>query len=475
MLGRCCLCAPITKQCEGQIFRWARFDGPQATESLNEDTAWTNADFDFSRLSNWGYNESFGYKPWGVPENGYCVTWDPTSTPTGTNAAGNSYWEFKMHPMRIKADSFSEAYHGKAAQFPSRFGDPVGSYFWHEDQYAYLWPTAPSSTTLGENSHAWPMTVEQIRWPMGLFWQPGYSVYTSDYYDYLMTVELTHYRVLIGGTAVTDIVELDPATQGDSFGWKIGRESNYSNAQNIGHGTADPVDVTSGQYNEQTIEIDYWLRITVTENPFVGLPSLPPGGSLPSNPGAEPNTDPMQILWCEYANFGQPIELFTTDFAQQINFRNAVRVTFADNGPDDATYVNLKNGNGWSIEEFDRHIIASKTLYDEYGFLKGEHRIFFVYCIEIPVVTLQFYHASYPFSANITQCIYWPEDSLDYDAMNVAPGLSFTPGVWDPTASTTFVPVAIRYNGDLYWNGSSEFPTDDPEFIPRFPSSITLS
>jgi len=97
-----------------------------------------------------------------------------------------------------------------------------------------------------------------------------------------------------------------------------------------------------------------------------------------------------------------------------------------------------------------------------------------VYGVEIPVITMQIYDASYPFSSNSTQCIYWPQDSLDYDAMYVEPGLSFTPGVWSPAASTTFVPVAIRRSPNMYWNGSSSFPTNDPEYIPRFPSSLTL-
>ena len=472
MLGRCCLCTPVANS---PIYRWARFEGPQATESLGENTAWTNTDFDFTRLNNWGFNGGYWPpKPGGVPENGYCITWSPTSTPTGTNAAGNSYWELKMHPMRIAADSFGEAYHGKWSQSPQQFGDPAGSYHWFRDQFAYLFPTAPSSATLGSNSHVWPMTTRAVRWPMGLFWQPGYNVYTFDYYDYLMTVELTHYRVLIGGTAVTGIVELNPATQGSTFGWKIGDEAKYSNAQDIGHGTADPVRITSGQYNEQTVQIDYWLKVTVTEDTQPGLPQLPEDGALPAEPGAEPvNGGPWQILWCEYANFGQPIELYNADYTQNIDINDTYRITFADNGPDGASTVDLATGSGWTLEEYDRHDVLRKLIYSG-GFLVGRHEIFFVYGVEIPVITVQIYDASYPFSSNKTQCVYWPQDSLDYDAMHVAPGLSFTPGVWNPAASTTFVPVAIVYGGVLYWSGSSEFPTNDSEFIPRFPSSLTL-
>jgi len=58
--------------------------------------------------------------------------------------------------------------------------------------------------------------------------------------------------------------------------------------------------------------------------------------------------------------------------------------------------------------------------------------------------------------------------------MYTEPGLSFTPGVWSPTTSTTFVPVAIVVGGNVYWNGSTAFPTSDSEYIPRFPSSLTL-
>ena len=471
ILGRCCLCAPL----DSPIYRWARFEGPQATESLGENTAWTNTDFDFTRLNNWGFNGGYWPpKPGGVPENGYCITWSPTSTPTGTNAAGNSYWELKMHPMRIKADSFGEAFHGNVGQFPQYFGDPVGSYHWFRDQFAYLFPTAPSSTTLGSNSHVWPMATRSIRWPMGLFWQPGYNVYTFDYYDYLLAVELTHYRVLIGGTAVTGIVELDPATQGDTFGWKIGDEAKFANAQDIGHGTANPVRINSNLYNNQTVQIDYWLKVTVTEDTQPGLPQLPSGGALPGNPGAEPaNDNPWQILWCEYANFGQPIELFNADYTQNIDSNDTYRLTFADNGPDGASTVDLATGSGWTLEEYDTHDVVRKLIYSG-GFLVGRHEIFFVYGVEIPVITMQIYDASYPFSSNSTQCIYWPQDSLDYDAMYVEPGLSFTPGVWSPAASTTFVPVAIRRSPNMYWNGSSSFPTNDPEYIPRFPSSLTL-
>ena len=466
MIGRCCLCAPALTD---PIYRWARFEGPQATESLGENTAWTNADFDFSRLSNWGYNGSFEPKPGGVPENGYCVTWDPTSTPTGTNGAGNSYWELKLHPMRIKADSFGEAYHGKWSQTPRQFGDPAGSYRWFPDQFKYLFPTAPSSTTLGSNSHLWPMTMRGIRWPMGLFWQPGYSIYLDSWYDYLLTVEVTHYRVLIGGSDVTGIRSLSPTTQGSAFGWKIGEEANFSNAQDIGHGTADPVRVASSQYNEQTVAVDYWLKLTLTENPFPGAPGLPGTGELPSDPGAEPvNGNPWQILWCEYANFGQPIELYQANYTQNISASTTYRVTFANNGSDGASTVDIATGSGWTLEEYDTHDVVRKPV------TGGRHEIFFVYGVEIPVITLQIYDATYPASSNDVQCVYWPQDSTDYDAMHVAPGLSFTPGVWNPAASTTFVPVAIVVGGNVYWNGSTAFPTSDSEYIPRFPSSLTL-
>jgi hypothetical protein len=466
MVGRCCLCNPVL---DSAIYRWARFEGPQATESLGENTAWTNTDFDFSRLSNWGYNGSFEPKPGGVPENGYCVTWDPTSTPTGTNGAGNSYWELKLHPMRIKADSFGEAYHGKWSQTPRQFGDPAGSYRWFPDQFKYLFPTAPSSTTLGSNSHLWPMTMRGIRWPMGLFWQPGYSIYLDSWYDYLLTVEVTHYRVLIGGSDVTGIRSLSPTTQGSAFGWKIGEEANFSNAQDIGHGTADPVRVASSQYNEQTVAVDYWLKLTLTENPFPGAPGLPGTGELPSDPGAEPvNGNPWQILWCEYANFGQPIELYQANYTQNINASTTYRVTFADNGPDGVSTVDIATGSGWTLEEYDTHDVVRKPV------TGGRHEIFFVYGVEIPVITLQIYDATYPASSNDVQCVYWPQDSLDYDAMYTEPGLSFTPGVWSPTTSTTFVPVAIVVGGNVYWNGSMAFPTSDSEYIPRFPSSLTL-
>ena len=466
MVGRCCLCNPVL---DSAIYRWARFEGPQATESLGENTAWTNTDFDFSRLSNWGYNGSFEPKPGGVPENGYCVTWDPTSTPTGTNGAGNSYWELKLHPMRIKADSFGEAYHGKWSQTPRQFGDPAGSYRWFPDQFKYLFPTAPSSTTLGSNSHLWPMTMRGIRWPMGLFWQPGYSIYLDSWYDYLLTVEVTHYRVLIGGSDVTGIRSLSPTTQGSAFGWKIGEEANFSNAQDIGHGTADPVRVASSQYNEQTVAVDYWLKLTLTENPFPGAPGLPGTGELPSDPGAEPvNGNPWQILWCEYANFGQPIELYQANYTQNISASTTYRVTFANNGPDGASTVDIATGSGWTLEEYDTHDVVRKPV------TGGRHEIFFVYGVEIPVVTLQIYDATYPASSNDVQCVYWPQDSLDYDAMYTEPGLSFTPGVWSPTTSTTFVPVAIVVGGNVYWNGSTAFPTSDSEYIPRFPSSLTL-
>ena len=67
--------------------------------------------------------------------------------------------------------------------------------------------------------------------------------------------------------------------------------------------------------------------------------------------------------------------------------------------------------------------------------------------------------------------VYAPQDSGDYTGHQLPFGFSYTPGVWDVNAATTFVPIGgIGYAPDHIWLD----PTLGVGYRDQLPSSITV-
>ena len=173
--------------------------------------------------------------------------------------------------------------------------------------------------------------------------------------------------------------------------------------------------------------------------------------------------------------YGRLTRLKSANIYENISGSETWRLTFADVQVDGYSSVD-------SVEQPADWDWLRQTGKDEW--LTDLAEIRFDWGREIPLIEVEIYdEAVFAFLGRMT---YAPADSGDYATLNlstVTPGMrDYTPGVWDPASSTTFVPVGIveynSYFGYIWPYDQARYDWDHPNvgdlIWDSFPTSITV-
>jgi hypothetical protein len=445
--------------------RMTKAVGPQSGYFGDEDLNWTN------------YGQSFNDLGWDAVERHFTATgprWyllAPFSeTPDSDTDDGRIFtltWNRKLYPFRWKIHD----YEADGPHFPYQGQyDPVRQnplYFWPGSLFARMinpepGDYGPSSTTLGPNSHLWPMTLTGLELPAP-FWfldqngiWPGVSGFATGVWTYCdLTVRA--YRVWIDGADVTGVVSAAAGDGAKIINWQYPTQGQCT----LSHILAD---IPDAQHQSKTIEFDVWLNAT-----FRYQAELNSGGTH-----TNPTIDKPMAIAPETA-YGRLTRLKSANIYENISGSETWRLTFADvtvDGYSSVTSVEQPADWDWLRSTGGDHWLTDLA---EIRFQWGR---------EIPLVEVEIYDLQ--IFAYLGVMVYAPADSGDYGTLDLEatyPGLrDYTPGVWNPASSTTFVPIGIvesnYYHSYLWPNDQQRYPWDHPNagdlIWSSFPSSITV-
>jgi hypothetical protein len=439
--------------------------GPQSGHFGDEDLSWTN------------YGESFDDLGWGGLQRFFTASLYPrwyliapfSDAPDSETDDGRNFtltWNRRLYPFRWKihdyeADGPFFAYNGQGYD-PIRQNTLVRS---PPSLFARMinpepGDYGPSSTTLGPDSHLWPMTLTGLELPAPFWfldkngtWPGTFYIGVYSYCD--LTVRA--YRVWIDGTDVTGVVSAAAGDGAKILNWQWPTQGQCT----LSHILAD---IPDAQHQSKTIEFDIWLNAT-----FRYEAELTQAGAI-----TYPTIDKPMAIAPETA-YGRLTRLKSANIYQNISGSETWRLTFADVQVDGYSYVD-------SVEQPADWDWLRQTGGDEW--LTDFAEIRFRWGREIPLIEVEIYDEAV--FAFLGRMVYAPADSGDYatlDLSTVTPGMrDYTPGVWNPASSTTFVPIGLvewnYYFGYIWPNDQARYDFDHPNagdlIWDSFPSSITV-
>ncbi len=468
--GRLGLCFVRTDGGEPEVGislqRMTKSVGPQSSYFGDEDLNWTNYGQSFDDLG-WGSLQKF----FTVLDSRWYLLAPFSETPDSETDDGRNFtltWNRKLYPFRWKVHDYEAD--GPFLPYQGQGYDPIRQnplYFNPASLFARMinpepGDYGPSSTTLGPDSHLWPMTLTGLDLPAPFWfldqngvWPSGSGFATGVWTFCELTVRA--YRIWIDGTDVTGVVSSGFGGGSKIVNWKYPTQGQST----ISHITAD---IPDAQHQSKTVEFDIWLNAT-----FRYQAELTGAGAI-----TYPTIDKPMAIAPETA-YGRLTRLKSANIYENISGSETWRLTFADVLVDGYSSID-------SVEQPADWDWLRQTGGDQWAFDTAAVR--FLWGREIPIIEVEIYDEQ--IFAYLGRMVYAPTDSGDYATLNfstVTPGMrDYTPGVWDPASSTTFVPVGIvewnsyfpyispydqaRYNwdhpnaGDLIWDS--------------FPSSITV-
>ena len=430
--------------------------GPQSNYFGDEDLTWA-----YKPAGSYIYGGSLDNDLPGWSRNGHWTADGPFSEPydsiddpltvPGSTVPWTATWNRKLQPFRWEIspgdDGASSNWRGYAWswRWSEHWWGPGSRYNW------LIYPGTdygPSGTTLGANSHLWPMTLSGLDLSLYGHWCFKEYTFQSYVYTYGCQMECRAYRVWIDGVDVTGVV---------SGPFAIGEPATGRNRRtSFTAGTHVEAAVTAAQHQSKSVQFDVWLNATFT------LQGTTRDSS--DNPITTATDKPM--IFSHEFGAGGFTRLKSANVYQQINQGQVWDFTF--NGVTVgglSTIQNTDNEPTWYW--------TSSTGSDRWYFDASADEVYFRWWGEIPLIIVYIDSAAFPADDWWWggEFIYAPQDSGDYTGHQVLLGFDYTPGVWDIDAATTFVPIGgVGYAPDHLWL--------DPQlgvgYRDQLPSSITV-
>lgn len=413
--------------------------GPQSNYFGDEDLSWS------------AYQPAGSY-PYGSALDNYLPSWsrtghwradgpfsdswdsidDPLTVP-GSTVPWTATWNRKLQPFRWE---ISPGRDGAAIDWRGWQWSWNYSEHWWSQGSRYNWLAypgsdyGPSGTTLGPNSHLWPMTLSSLDLSLYGHWcfkRHGFQEYQA---MYSCEMECRAYRVWIDGVDVTGVV---------SGPFAIGQpETGYNRRGSFTAGTHVEAAITAAQHQSKPIQFDVWLNATFT------LTSTARDSS--DNPVKVSEDKPM--IFSHEFGAGGFTRLKSANIYQQISQGQVWDLTF--NGGvtvgGESSIQNAQNEPTWYW--------TSSTGSDRWMFDASADEVYFRWWGEIPLIVVYVDAAAFPNDDWWWggEFVYAPADSGDYTGHQLPFGFDYTPGVWDVNAATTFVPIGgIGYAPDHIW------------------------
>jgi hypothetical protein len=430
--------------------------GPQSNYFGDEDLTWTYQpagsyiyggflDNDLPGWSRDGHWTADG--PFSEP---YDSIDDPLTVP-GSRVPWTATWNRKLQPFRWEISPGDD---GAAPNWRGQQWSWQRSEHWWGPGSRYNWliypgtDYGPSGTTLGPNSHLWPMTLDSL--DLSLY---GHWCFTQyGFYEYQTTygcqMDCRAYRVWIDGVDVTGVVS-GPFTIGQPAKGRGNRISFTA-------GTHVEAAVTAAQHQSKSVQFDVWLNATFTVTSTAR--------DQQDNPTKVDEDKPM--IFSHEFGAGGFTGLKSANVYQQINQGQVWDFTF--NGVTVgglSTIQNTDNEPTWYW--------TSSTGSDRWVFDVSADEVYFRWWGEIPLIIVYIDSAAFPADDWWWggEFVYAPQDSGDYTGHQLPFGFNYTPGVWDVDAATTFVPIGgVGYAPDHLWLD----PTRGVGYRDQLPSSITV-
>ena len=435
------------------VNRMTRATGPQAGYFGDEDLSWGSMfgpnDEDGVRgtlLSQ--YVNSPGFAHWQI-QGPYSDTPDSI---TQNGISWNAVWNRKLYPMRFRIDDHSDI----VKRWYARNWRP---YYFNRDiydnsrRYAMLAQVGgaddygPSSYTLDDTSHLWPMTLSELSLAVPVFWiktwgnhegQPTRRLYHCD-------LNVRAYRVWIDGADQTGVVSATFAN----------KKSSPADDNHPGQWMLTPITaaITAAQHQRKTVEWDIWLnatfRVTSADVDSGGSPILPSSDYFMGYTREDGVAAFTQLL---YANA-----------YQNLTGREVWDLTLADVTVGGQSTLTTEASASWTWQ---------RSTGQDVWYFSNNDAVSFEYFREVPIVYVYIDAEAFPDDAiyNTGAVVYAPEDSADYATTRfLFGGEAYTPGVWDPAAATTFVPIGVEVQGYFYVLSPALLPT-----INNYPTTITV-
>ena len=366
-----------------------------------------------------------------------------TGTPTVTDS-GNGWtaeWRQHLYPLRFEMTGNSGPYMRHGVLYGNQADDTWWSparHFLNLDLAWAQYDWASSATTLGPDSHLWPMTLTGLSLEIPRMFYEDRTLQGALF--------LRAYRVWIDGTDETGVVSFT-GTNPITF--------------------RKLVDVPDAEYQSKTISVDLWLDLV---------------HSLSGN-DRDGNGDPVYptlnqtVAWSHGYGNGNICQLQSADIFA--NIPTGQKWTLTLNGGatvGDPAVSELIN------EESEDYTFSTENAV-ELWLWDNEDGVAFVWGREVPLIWVQVADKAFqPWPADeqfVGNILYAPQDSGDYDPITVDWfGSTFQPGVWDWDGTTTFVPVAALRSVQFPQNGQWEPITGQNgqfyDYLDGFPTSITV-
>lgn len=377
-----------------------------------------------------------GYdRPWtfGVPWNlgvlnlpATSQIWQLLKTPdivATEGTAGNPRWVVKMRPIRYRIGD--AGFSDQASRFTRQYLGP-------QRETAFSSESPPAA-----GHHSGAITQSVVVQP------PIATVYNS------ALSAVTHIRVLKNGTDISGVVSVNSTAT-------LIPQWTFLRACRLVTVAISPQSISS----DDVIEVDYWYKLSVTQNEgwynaasgIDGRPVAIVGAGMTSR---DPRTQAFE--WRA---------VFNGINAQAKQYVGDVyRLTFNANGPGGATTLDLQAQANWSfVQTTSTSILMTKTS----GTGTGEW-VSFNWGREIPELRIK-KNTTPPYGTQpIIRVL--PASSGDYEQIDSAS----TPGIWNPLSTTTFSVIGLNgTNFATLVNGffdSSVFPAS---YFTAFPSSVTV-
>ena len=419
---------------------------------------------------NWSAYQPAGSYPYGSIIDSYLPSWsreghwradgpfsepydsidDPLTVP-GSRVPWTATWNRKLQPFRWELSASSNGGFGLnrgyqwSWQYSEHWWSQVSRFNW------LIYPGTdygPSGTTLGPNSHLWPMTLDSLDLSLYGHWCFKRHGFESRDTTYGCQMDCRAYRVWIDGVDVTGVVS-GPFTIGEPATGRNRRGSFTA-------GTHVEAAITAAQHQSKSIQFDIWLNATFT------LQSTTRDSS--DNPTVTRTDKPM--IFSHEFGAGGFTKLKSANVFQQINQGQVWDFTF--NGATVGGLSSIQNTN----DEATWYWISS-TGSDRWVFDTSYDEVYFRWWGEIPLIIVYVDSAAFPADDWWWggEFIYAPQDSGDYTGHELFLGFDYTPGVWDVDSATTFVPIGgVGYAPDHLWV--------DPQlgvgYRDQLPTSITV-
>jgi len=392
------------------IERYTKFVSQLAPETGLETKAWTAVG-----------TQSIWPNPWNAFSyniHSYVLEhlWNPTQTPTSTDANGNRIFEDRMRGIRFAIDGHHE---------PGIWINFLQQHFTSPNNPA----TGKTATLPTEDSHVGG-NFTQIEISNGQFQtQTGFG-----------SVKTTHYRVWIDGVDRTGIVLL-----GSAFPHEVVLNSLVPRRT---VGGLMPVSITAGAYAGKTVWFDLWVTVRTVNNPrYYGGDSTLASSYYPA---------------CSVAPFAPHHR--SRFNSVNVNARRFVgdqyKITFSDNGPGGLSTLDVASGGGWTLTESNAGFSLVKA---------GTGSISLNWTTETPVLTCSLdSRLNMPQTGN-NAMRYLPSGTR-YSYRNDNNSV-INYGEWNPQETTVFSQVARALGSTYFLKGANSTPAS---FFTGFPGSITV-